>query len=156
MYVYILCERSTVEFTQDLLTNPILSEIGVLAFSWKTFVQNFKFKMPKDRLQALKAVSQLWKFISCDLLNHVTEPAVLISNKWFWCNMFESWTKQKLTIFKICCVMSHNPIRQLWHNQAYADNGFFIYLLYWYINAMILKIANNQLDFKFFNIALLQ
>lgn len=52
--------------------------------------------------------------------------------------------------------MSHNPIRQLWHNQAYADNGFFIYLLYWYINAMILKIANNQLDFKFFNIALLQ
>ena len=33
VYVYILCERSTVEFTQDLLTNPILSEIGVLAFS---------------------------------------------------------------------------------------------------------------------------
>ena len=52
--------------------------------------------------------------------------------------------------------MSHNPIRQLWRNQAYANNGFFIYLLYLYINAMILKIANDQWDFKFFNIALLQ
>ena len=79
-----------------LLYNQVI--IGSF-FSEKVCAQN-KFKMPKDRLQALKAVSNSSKLIKIHfwwfIKNHVM-LIVLIHNKWFWCNMFESWNKQKLS-----------------------------------------------------------
>ena len=79
--LHVYCVRDQQLNLQDLVTTKQV--IGVF-FSGKSFVQKIKFKMPKDRLQALKQVSYssklIIKFISCDLLNHVTSVLIQITS----------------------------------------------------------------------------